>query len=309
MSSVAFARDLNRSFGEIQAVKNLNLNLEQGEIYGLIGPDGAGKTTTFRLLTGALDPDSGEIEIGGLDVKTQAEKVRERIGYMPQLFGLYSDLTVKENLLFFGRLFGVEKKKLNARIRELLNFVRLKEFEDRRAGNLSGGMYKKLAIACSILHEPRLLILDEPTNGVDPVSRRDLWALLFSVAHEGVTVLVSTPYMDEAERCHRTGLLFRGKLALEGEPRDLLLTLSKRLFLIRCEELSEVKRRLMGLDRSRGFAYASPEGMRLIVRNQSDFPSLERAIHTELRGMKFDFEAIAPTFEDIFMEIQWAEEG
>ncbi|PKL32573.1 MAG: ABC transporter ATP-binding protein, partial [Spirochaetae bacterium HGW-Spirochaetae-10] len=193
--SVISMSDVSRHFGDVRAVEHVSLTVERGEIYGLIGPDGAGKTTTMRLLAGALAADEGSIHVMGLDVSKEPDRIKERIGYMPQLYGLYTDLTVYENLAFFARLFGVHKNR-ERRIDELLEFVRLSEFKERRAGDLSGGMYKKLAIACSILHRPDLLLLDEPTNGVDPVSRRDLWALLFSLSADGVAVLVSTPYMD-----------------------------------------------------------------------------------------------------------------
>lgn len=240
-------RDVSRSFGETRAVDSLTLSTRKGEIYGLIGPDGAGKTTTLRMLIGALLPDAGRIFVQDLDVREDADRARERIGYMPQLYGLYGDLTVEENIRFFGELHGVERSFLSRRINELLDFVKLSRFRGRRAQALSGGMYKKLAIACSIIHSPGILVLDEPTNGVDPVSRRDLWSLLFELAHSGVTILVSTPYMDEAERCHTVGLLFNGRLIREGKPVELIRSMKGRLFTVEGDSWPLVEEALRGM--------------------------------------------------------------
>jgi ABC-2 type transport system ATP-binding protein len=212
-------KNLSRSFGSVKAVSSLTLSLNEGEIYGLIGPDGAGKTTSLRMITGVLENEEGEVTVNGIDVKKFPEKAREHLGYMPQAYGLYSDLTVYENMKFFSMLLGITGRKFQSRSDEILSFVKLSQFKDRKAGALSGGMYKKLAIACSIIHSPKVLILDEPTNGVDPVSRRDLWSLFFSLSEQKVSILVSTPYMDEAERCHRTGLIFHGRLLKEGTPK------------------------------------------------------------------------------------------
>ncbi len=284
---------VSRSFGELRAVNGVDLTLGRGEIYGLVGPDGAGKTTLMRLLAGALAPDSGSIRVMGLDVANEPDRIRERVGYMPQLFGLYADLTVYENLRFFAMLFGVKKRR-EERIEELLEFVRLTEFRNRRADNLSGGMYKKLAIACSILHRPDLLLLDEPTNGVDPVSRRDLWALLFSLAADGVAVLVSTPYMDEAERCHRVGLMYDGMLVREGTPDHLLEELSNRVYLIESEnpasDLERVQKRL-------------PEGALSAVA-----PGGIRVILTESGRPRMRMKAVQAGIEDLLMLVQYRKE-
>lgn len=226
-------KNLSRSFGSVKAVSSLTLSLNEGEIYGLIGPDGAGKTTSLRMITGVMDNNEGEVIVCGTDVKKFPEKAREHLGYMPQAYGLYSDLTVHENMKFFSMLLGITGKKFQSRSEEILNFVKLYSFRDRKAGALSGGMYKKLAIACSIIHSPKVLVLDEPTNGVDPVSRRDLWSLFFTLSEQKVSILVSTPYMDEAERCHRTGLIFRGRLLKEGTPESLMQNLKDRVISVR----------------------------------------------------------------------------
>ncbi|OQY26734.1 MAG: hypothetical protein B6243_13845, partial [Anaerolineaceae bacterium 4572_5.2] len=183
----------------------LNLDVKQGEIFGLVGPDGAGKTTTIRMLVAIMLPTEGAASVTGYDTVKEAEAIKHRIGYMAQQFNLYSDLSVSENLNFFADIFAVRGKIRRERIDRLLNFARLTEFTDRRAGHLSGGMKKKLALACSLIHEPDILFLDEPTTGVDPVSRREFWDILANLHIQGVTILVSTPYMDEAERCSRVG--------------------------------------------------------------------------------------------------------
>jgi ABC-2 type transport system ATP-binding protein len=214
------ARGLVRRFGAVVALDGLSFEVARGELYGLVGPDGAGKTTAIRALAGLVRLDGGEARVLGEDPDGGA--VRERLGLMPQQYSLYRDLSVAENLRFFARLFVLPRDVYRARAERLLALTRLAPFVDRRADALSGGMYKKLALACALLHEPEVLLLDEPTNGVDPVSRRELWALLHEFVHGGMTVLVSTPYMDEAERCHRVGLVHRGRLLVEGEPRALM---------------------------------------------------------------------------------------
>jgi ABC-2 type transport system ATP-binding protein len=213
------ARGLVRRFGATVALDGLTFEVARGELYGLVGPDGAGKTTALRALSGLIGLDGGEARV--LGEAPGGPRVRERVGLMPQQYSLYRDLTVAENLQFFSRLYVLPRAVFRERADRLLGITRLGPFVDRRADALSGGMYKKLALACALLHEPEVLLLDEPTNGVDPVSRRELWALLHEFVHGGMAVLVSTPYMDEAERCHRVGLVHRGRLLLEGEPGDL----------------------------------------------------------------------------------------
>lgn len=211
-------KHLSRSFdsktglGLIKAVDDLSLDVKKGEIFGLIGPDGAGKSTTMRLLTYVLKADHGSILMDGVDISKNSDEVRRRIGYMPQKFSLYGDLTVGENMKFFADLYGVTGHVFARRRDELLNFSRLGSHIKKLARSLSGGMQKKLALSCNLFHTPKILILDEPTNGVDPVSRRELWGLLYALLAEGTTILVSTPYMDEAERCTRIALLYNGKL-------------------------------------------------------------------------------------------------
>ena len=214
--SVLVANGLVRRFGEVEALRGLSFHVDKGELFGLVGPDAAGKTTAIRILAGLLDPDAGTAQV--LGVSPDDPRIRENVGLMPQQFSLYGDLSVIENLEFFGELFCIGHDVWQRRVDRLLSITRLARFVDRRADALSGGMYKKLALSCALLHEPPVLLLDEPTNGVDPVSRRDLWALLHEFSEQGMTVVVSTPYMDEAERCHRVALVHRGVALAEGEP-------------------------------------------------------------------------------------------
>ena len=203
------------------AIKGVDLNIPPGQLFGLIGPDGAGKTTTIRILATVMLPTSGNARIGGFDVVGQAEETRPLIGYMPQAFSLYPDLSVIENLKFFADLQAVPATRCKERIEELLEFTRLERFISRPSAKLSGGMRKKLALACALIHEPQVLLLDEPTTGVDPVSRRELWRILAEVIRQGVTILVSTPYMDEAERCNQVGILYEGKMLSTGLPAEM----------------------------------------------------------------------------------------
>jgi ABC-2 type transport system ATP-binding protein len=214
------ASGLEKRFGAVRALAGLSFRVERGELYGLVGADGAGKTTAMRALTGLVALDAGEARVLGMD--PSSPRVRERIGLMPQQYSLYRDLTVEENLRFFARLAALPRAVYRERKERLLGITRLARFGDRRADQLSGGMYKKLALACALLHEPEVLLLDEPTNGVDPVSRRELWELLYEFVQAGMAVVISTPYMDEAERCSRVGLVHAGRLLLEGGPRELL---------------------------------------------------------------------------------------
>jgi ABC-2 type transport system ATP-binding protein len=221
MPALLSIQNLTRTFGSITAVDHLSLDIEQGELFGLIGPDGAGKTTAIRLMLGILKPDSGTGRVGEFDLRRQAESISTLTGYVSQRFSLYGELTVEENLELFADLYAVAEQDRLPRLQRLMQFSRLEPFRTRLAANLSGGMRQKLSLSCSLIHTPKLLFLDEPTTGVDPVSRRDLWKLLFDLWQEGVTIVVSTPYMDEAERCTRVGFLSHGKLVASGRPEDL----------------------------------------------------------------------------------------
>jgi ABC-type multidrug transport system ATPase subunit len=214
-------KNFSKSYGSIKAVENLSLTIESGELFGLIGPDGAGKTTTMRTLCTLLNCDQGEIYIDGKDVRKEISYIRSILGYMPQRFSLYPDLTVKQNLNFFGDLFGVPKREKNERLRRLYQFSKLEPFKNRLAAALSGGMKQKLALSCTLIHTPKILILDEPTTGVDPVSRLEFWEILRQLRREGVTIMVSTPYMDEASLCDRVAFMYLGRILALDQPRNL----------------------------------------------------------------------------------------
>ena len=296
-AAVLVADRLARSFGGNRAVAELSLRVHAGELYGMVGPDGAGKTTAIRLMAGLLRPDGGESRVLGMPVRDGALEVREAMGYMPQQYSLYGDLSVGENLRFFGRLFGIPTRERKRREARLLALARLEEFRDRRADALSGGMYKKLALSCALLHRPKLLILDEPTNGVDPVSRRDLWDLLHEFVADGMAVLLATPYMDEAARCHRVGLVHEGRLLAEGEPKVLVDAFVHTTLLVRTAERDAVER----LVEARAEVLAlSPQGtgLRVVVSRDrvGDFrawlPSVAPGVEVEV---------VKPDFEDVFL--------
>jgi ABC-2 type transport system ATP-binding protein len=213
--------DLTRQFQDVVAVDRLNLAVHRGEIFGLLGPDGAGKTTTIRMLCTIMNPTGGSARVIGFDTVKGREEIRRRIGYMAQQFALYGDLTVLENLILFADIFQVGRQEREARIARLLTFARLTEFKGRRAAHLSGGMQKKLALACALIHAPEIIFLDEPTTGVDPVSRREFWDILTELYLSGVTIFISTPYMDEAERCTRVGLMFEGNIIVCDRPEQI----------------------------------------------------------------------------------------
>lgn len=215
------AEGLTKSFASLVAVDNLNLQVEEGEIFGLVGPDGAGKSTTMRLLTSILDPTSGQAWVYNKHTVKEAEELKECIAYMSQRFGLYEELTVIENINFYADVYGVPKNKRQDAIDRFLGFSGLLPFKGRLAGKLSGGMKQKLGLACSLIHTPKVLFLDEPTNGVDPVSRREFWKILYDLLKEKVTIFCSTSYLDEAERCHRVGLMHKGKLLLCNTPEAI----------------------------------------------------------------------------------------
>jgi ABC-2 type transport system ATP-binding protein len=212
MPPIIETRGLTRRFGALTAVDHVDLTVAQGEIFGLVGPDGAGKTTTLRMLCGLMDPSEGSATVAGHDVVKDAQAVKDQIGYMAQRFGLYQDLTVEENMVFYADLFGIAGADRSQLTHTLLQMTRMEPFRTRQAGKLSGGMKQKLALMCTLLHRPQILFLDEPTNGVDPVSRRDFWAILYQLLKDGITIFMATAYLDEAERCNRVGLMYNGRL-------------------------------------------------------------------------------------------------
>jgi ABC-2 type transport system ATP-binding protein len=228
---------LTRRFKTVTAVDGLNLAVKRGEIFGLVGPDGAGKTTTIRMLCAIMDPTEGSAQVAGFDTVAEPEQIKRRIGYMAQRFNLYGDLSVVENLDFFADVFQVRGRERRERKERLLQFARLTEFRKRRAAHLSGGMQKKLALACTLIHQPEVILLDEPTTGVDPVSRREFWDILAELHLQGITLFISTPYMDEAERCSRVGLMYQGRIIVCDAPDRIKALVSGELLEVRTSDL------------------------------------------------------------------------
>jgi ABC-2 type transport system ATP-binding protein len=288
------ARRMEKRFGKVEALAGMSFTVRAGELYGLVGPDGAGKTTAIRALAGLVDLDAGEARVLGMDPRSGGA-VREALGLLPQQYSLYRDLTVMENLTFFSRLYVLPRDLFRRRAERLLAITRLDRFTDRRADQLSGGMYKKLALAAALLHEPKVLLLDEPTNGVDPVSRRELWALLHEFVQGGMAVLVSTPYMDEAERCDRVGLAYRGRLLLEGEPAALLAGFDEEAYEVAGGDRDHVEAVLGALPAVRS---VSPAGSRLRV----DLVAGGReGVAAALAPLGAELRPVAPSFEDLFL--------
>jgi ABC-2 type transport system ATP-binding protein len=293
-------RGVTRRFGALTAVNGLSLEVAEGEVFGLVGPDGAGKTTTLRLLCGLLDPDGGSLEIAGLSVGKNIDAVKDQIGYMAQKFGLYGDLTVEENLWFYSDLFGIDIAERDRLMGEYLDMTRMTPFRRRAAAKLSGGMKQKLALMCTLLHRPRVLLLDEPTNGVDPLSRRDFWAILYQLAEEGMTILVSTAYLDEAERCSRVGLMHAGRLIRCDTPAALKQGLAARSFRVSGEGQREARVRLKG---TKGVLGAEPAGafLHVYLERGAEREEVERAAGVALGPLQ-------PALEDVFIALIREEE-
>jgi len=233
---VVETQGLGRTFGHLVAVRDVSLSVRRGEIFGILGPNGAGKSTTIRMLCGLLTPSSGRGAVAGFDIATEPERIKTRIGYMTQRFSLYEDLTVRENLLFYAGLYGLSGSRRRARVAEVIARNGLVDRSDQLAGTLSGGWKQRVALACAMLHEPPLVFLDEPTAGVDPVSRRAFWEEIHRIASDGTTVIVTTHYMDEAERCHRLAFIFRGAVLDVGTPAEIMERRGLRVAEVECRE-------------------------------------------------------------------------
>lgn len=290
---------VTRAFGNFNAVDSLTLSVAEGEIFGLVGPDGAGKTTTMRMLAAILDPTSGDAWVAGLNVKKDPEPIKDVIGYMSQRFGLYQDLTVMENLDFYADLYGVTRKERSERMERLLTFSNLAPFKRRRAGNLSGGMKQKLGLACALIHTPKVLLLDEPTNGVDPVSRRDFWRILYQLLRERVTIFVSTSYLDEAERCNRIGLMHRGKLLACDTPSGVKKLMKGALLKIRCGQSWNFAKVL----RESGERSVSVFGdsIHVVVEDAELGRSRVESVLKNAGVSLFDIRLVEPSLEDVFI--------
>jgi ABC-2 type transport system ATP-binding protein len=278
MNPIIETRDLRRDFKKTRAVDGLTLSIEAGELFGLVGPDGSGKTTTLRLLAGLLDVSEGDATILGFNLREKAESVKPHVGYMAQQFSLYGELSVMENLQFFAELFDVASKDMTERTRRLLTFAGLTEFKERRAANLSGGMQKKLALACTLIHQPEILLLDEPTTGVDPISRREFWNILTELHLQGTTILVSTPYMDEADRCSRVGLMYAGKLVECDSPKRIREKLEGEIIEIQPQDWQRALKAVASLPGVRE-AQTYGESIHLLVDSGTRrLPEIERAM-------------------------------
>jgi ABC-2 type transport system ATP-binding protein len=299
---------LTKSFDECRAVDGLSFQVAEGEIFGLVGPDGAGKTTTMRLLTSIMEPTSGEAWVAGHHVVHAPERIKEEIGYMSQRFGLYPDLTVLENILFYADIYGVPRKGRREKVDGLLAFSNLTPFKKRLAGNLSGGMKQKLGLACALIHTPKVLFLDEPTNGVDPVSRRDFWRILYQLLREKVTIFVSTAYLDEAERCNRLGLIHKGKLLALGTPEEVKGLMHGTILEVRA---SEPRRATFLLREQMQGDSVSLFGDRVHLVTQDPEQARARAASIlsgaglEIRGIR----PIDPALEDVFVSVLADREG
>ena len=293
--------NLKKAFGDNTAVDNLNLNIKKGELYGLVGPDGAGKTTTMRLLTAIMEPTSGEAWVSGHSILKEGERIKEKIGYMSQRFGLYEDLTVMENIIFYADLYEVPKRERPSRIERLLGFSNLTPFKDRLAGKLSGGMKQKLGLACALIHTPEVLFLDEPTNGVDPVSRRDFWKILYDLLKEEVTIFISTAYLDEAERCTRVGLIHNGRILIEDEPGKIKKTLGLPMLELWADNAHSASEILI---KSAGVKSVSSYGDRLHVTVESKEMIGDIVDRLNREGVSVrDYREILPSLEDIFIAL------
>lgn len=295
-------RDLTRRFNGLTAVDRLNLEITRGEIFGLVGPDGAGKTTALRLLCGLMDATEGQAWVAGHDVSRDVQAVKDRIGYMAQRFGLYGDLTVEENMVFYADLFGLAVEEREGLMVRLLKMTRMEPFRRRRAGQLSGGMKQKLALMCTLLHHPQILFLDEPTNGVDPVSRRDFWTILRELVQVGLTVFVTTAYLDEAERCNRVGLIHRGHLIRCDSPDALKQSLEELCYEVQCSDHRAARELLRD---SEGVLSVEPAGAALhlfLSPARTSAEVLERILEENSLGPVV-LTPIVPSLEDVFIAL------
>jgi ABC-type multidrug transport system ATPase subunit len=301
MLPIISIKNFSKSFGGTKAVENLDLEVEKGELFGLIGPDGAGKTTTIRTLVTLISPDSGEISVNNLNVKKDIRKIRSITGYMPQRFSLYPDLSVNQNLVFFANLFAVPKKEIAERKKRLFKFSNLEPFAGRLAGQLSGGMKQKLALSCTLIHNPVVLILDEPTTGVDPVSRNEFWTILKELKKEGVTILVSTPYMDEAIKCDRIAIMHEGVVLASGKPETMTASFKKHIYkLTGLDLIGHINSIALipGILSVQSFG----DSLHLTLSDSKNKDVISEKIENIL-GRSFQMEPVDPSLEDLFIAL------
>ncbi|ELE6597172.1 TPA: ATP-binding cassette domain-containing protein [Vibrio alginolyticus] len=295
------AENVVKKFGDFTAINNITLNVPKGSIYGFLGPNGCGKSTTIRVLTGLLSPSEGNVDVLGLEIPKQSELLRLKIGYMTQKFSLYDDLTVQENLEFIGQIFGMETKVLKARIEEQLSTYGLDQLRKQRVGGMSGGQKQRLSLAAATMHKPELLFLDEPTSAVDPENRRDFWEQLFDLSDQGTTILVTTHYMDEAERCHRLAIMEAGEIRADGEPEELMAQMGVNIVEVKADNLRELKEKVIRREEVRS---ATQLGIRLrILVHQHIEQPIEwlTQIFPELDGCEMNI--ARPSLEDVFVSV------
>ncbi len=299
MNEVIKIENLKRTYGDIVAVNGVSYSVAKGEMFGLVGPDGAGKTSTIRMLTGLLKPDSGNAEVLSYDLKTQKNKIKDEIGYLSQKFSLYGDLTIDENIEFFADIHGV--KNFKERRDELLEFTRLSPFRDRLADKLSGGMKQKLALACTLIHKPKIIFLDEPTTGVDPVSRRDFWKILSNLLKEGITIFMTTPYLDEAERCNRIALMNNGEIISWDTPKNVKASLKEQIVEVVCSPIRDA----YNFIKTNTDYEVQMYGDRLNVALKSydnEYDKLEKLL-TGNNVQIIDHRVITPSLENVFIHL------
>ncbi|MFB0957390.1 ABC transporter ATP-binding protein [Proteiniclasticum sp. QWL-01] len=294
-------RGLTRFFGGVRAVDDLSFSVRAHTIFGLVGPDGAGKTTTMRMLCSLIDPTGGSALIHGLDIRSDRRRIRQLMGYMPQRFSLYGDLTVLENLEFYSDIYQIPPDIRKKRIGELLEFSNLSDHVGKLADQLSGGMKQKLALSCNLIHAPRYLFLDEPTIGVDPVARRELWKILFDLRDQGTTIFVSTPYMDEAERCDEIGLMDQGRIILQGPPRQIIRHFSKQIMGVYSKDNHLVREAMTHSDYAED-AYMLGDALHIVTTQPS-------ALSKDLDELSFMYsleltkQLTQPSLEDVFVHL------
>jgi ABC-2 type transport system ATP-binding protein len=299
--SAIITEGLTKSFANVRAVDQLSFDVHAGEIFGLVGPDGAGKTTTLRMLAGIMPPDEGTARVADFDVVQDPENAKRHLSYMPQRFGLYEDLTVDENIRFYADLFGVRRSEREERSSLLLQAAGMREFRRRLAGRLSGGMKQKLSLVCALIHRPKVILLDEPSTGVDPVSRRDFWRILYKLASEGVTILTSTAYLDEAERCHRVALLHQGKLLFCDTPNHLKAKLGKSVLSITSSEPRRLRAELANAVGISSLVLTG-DGLHVVVDDgASRIPEFKARLNKA--SVPFNtIQQVTPTIEDLFVD-------
>jgi ABC-type multidrug transport system ATPase subunit len=305
MTPIVNVASYSKAYGEVHAVRNLSFSVHRGELFGLIGPDGAGKTTTMRTLVTLLHADAGSIVVDGKNARTEHKAIRALTGYMPQRFSLYPDLSVEQNLRFFADLFAVPREEIPDRMRRLYRFSRLEPFASRLAGRLSGGMKQKLALSCTLIHDPVLLVLDEPTTGVDPVSRNEFWDILRELRSQGVTIVVSTPYMDEALKCDRIVIMHEGQALAQGSPAELIASMEYPMYALDERELIMNFANIEAVPSVRS-VQTFGDSLHITTEKHADAAVLESAIAAAV-GMKITLRSIAPSLEDVFITL--IEEG